>query len=78
MFDWLIDFFRSIGDIIVTLITLVIQTFTSIIQLIGLIPSYISYLAHWFALIPNFLFPFIIIIPTILIIWFLKKAGKIF
>lgn len=72
--SWLIDFFESIGTIVLTLISLVISTITSVINLFLMLPKYLSYIVNLFNLLPAFLFPFFIIIPTIIVIWTIKRA----
>lgn len=74
MFGWLIDFFESIGNLIVALITMIVDTITSLFQLITLIPEYITYIGNWFTTLPNFMFAFMILIPSILFIWMIRKA----
>ena len=75
--SWLIDFFKSIGSLILTVFVLIVQTFTSMFQLIQLIPSYLTYVTNWLSSLPDFIFVFAVVIPLICIIWGIKKAVSV-
>lgn len=75
--SWLIDFFKSIGTLIVTVVSLLVHTLTSVFNLIAQLPSYLEYVLNWLACLPDFLFVFVVVIPMICIIWGLKKVVSV-
>lgn len=77
MLTWIVDFLKSIGSLILTVFVLIIQTFTSMFQLIQLIPSYLTYITSWLSSLPDFIFVFAVVIPLICIIWGIKKAVSV-
>lgn len=75
--SWLVDFFKSIGTLIVTFVTLIVQALISMFKLIAMLPTYLSYVINWLGCLPDFLFVFAVVIPIICIIWGIKKAVSV-
>lgn len=71
--SWIFDFFTSVGEIIVSLITFLVDSIISLFQLILLLPRYLTYLFDIFNLLPAFVLPFALMSLTILIIWLVKE-----
>lgn len=72
--SWLIDFFKSIGDLIVSFFSFLIDGITSIIKLIVMIPEYVSYVSQMFQVMPTWIIAFMVGILTISVIWTIRKA----
>lgn len=72
--SWLIDFFKSIGSIIISLVQLLIDAIKSIIMLITMIPEYITYLGNMIQILPAWIIVFLTGIVTITVIWTIRKA----
>ena len=72
--SWLIDFFKSIGDLIVSFFNFLIDGITSIIKLIVMIPEYVSYISQMFQVMPYWIIAFMVGILTISVIWTIRKA----
>lgn len=73
---WLINFFKSIADLVVTLVSMVINTLVSIVELVLMIPSYVTYIVKLINSLPNFVYVFIVIIPAIMVIWTFKRLTE--
>lgn len=72
--SWLIDFFKSVGSLIVSFFTFIIDGFVSIIKLIVMIPEYVGYVSQMFQVLPTWIIAFLVGILTITVIWTIRKA----
>lgn len=71
---WLINFFKSIGTLIVSVFTFIIDGIISVIKLIVMIPEYVGYLTQMINILPTWIIVFLIGIVTISVIWTIRKA----
>ena len=71
---WIINFFKSIASLVVSLVTLVIDAIKGGIQIIMMLPDYINYAADTIAMLPSWLSVFCIGIIAIAAIWAIRKA----
>ena len=72
--SWLIDFFKSIGTLIISVFNFIIDGFVSVIKLIVMIPEYVSYLTQMIQVLPYWIIAFLVGIITITVIWTIRKA----
>lgn len=73
----IIEFFKSISNIIGTLINLVISTITSLITLIINIPTYLEFIISSLNVLPTFLMPFMLAFISLIVVQYLlnRKAN---
>lgn len=71
---WLIDFFKSLGSLVVSLATLIWDAIYGGIQIIEMLPQYISYASDTIAMLPSWLSVFCIGIIAIAAVWAIRKA----
>lgn len=72
--SWLINFFKSLGTLIIALIKFVFDGIKSVIMLIVMIPDYISYLGNMISILPSWIIIFLTGIIAITVIWTIRKA----
>lgn len=72
--SWLIDFFKSIGSLIISVFNFIIDGFVSVIKLILMIPEYVGYLTQMIQVLPVWIIAFLVGIITITVIWTIRKA----
>ena len=71
--NWLVSFFQSVAGLIVSLVNFLIDGLKAVVDLIGIIPKYITYVYSLFALMPYVLQVFIFLIFIILILWLVRS-----
>ena len=71
---WLVNFFKSIGTLVYSIINFVISGFISVIKLIVMIPEYVGYLTQMINVLPFWIIAFLVGIVTITVIWTIRKA----
>lgn len=74
--SWIINFLKSLGEIITTLIDLVITLVGSLFDFIANLPTFLSLITASFGAIPSFILPFAAISLTISIIFIILGRGK--
>lgn len=72
--SWLIDFFKSLGQLITSGIQFLIDGVKSIIMLITMIPEYVGYVANMISILPAWLIVFLGGLTAITIIWTIRRA----
>lgn len=71
---WIINFFKSIGSLIISVVTLLIDAIKGGIQIIMMLPEYINYASETIAILPSWISIFCIGIIAIAAIWAIRKA----
>ena len=71
---WLINFFKSIASLIVSLVTLIIDAIKGGVQIVIMIPQYITYAADTISMLPSWISIFCIGIIAIAAVWAIRKA----
>lgn len=71
---WLINFFKSIGSLIVSLVTLVIDIAKGGIQLVKMLPDFLGYVADLYSILPSWITVFCLGVVSVWAIWALRKA----
>lgn len=68
---WLIDFFTGIADTVMLFIDLIVGIFTSLINLIMNIPTYLSIVTTSINILPSFAVPFALAYISIVVVQFI-------
>lgn len=74
MISYILDILKAIGNFIISIIQLIIDTITGVIQLLLMLPEYITYLSNLIGILPNWLSVFCLGIVAIMVIWAIRKA----
>lgn len=73
---WLINFFKSLFDVIASLIDLVISLVKGLVDFISSLPTFISLISASFGHIPSLILPFVTITLTLSIIFIILGRSK--
>lgn len=71
--SWLVSFFQAAAGLIVSLVNFLIDGLKAVVELIGIVPKYITYVYSLFTLMPAVLQVFIFLIFIILILWLVRS-----
>lgn len=71
--NWLVGFFQSIAQLIISVFNFIIDGIKAVITLIGVIPSYITFVFNLFLLLPGFIQVVFGLIFIILILWLVRS-----
>lgn len=74
----MLDFFKGIADFIGMIVNLVITVITSIVEFIGMIPAWITWLLTAFSYTPSLLFPFLIcgVLLSVIMFVIVGRSGN--
>ena len=71
----MIEFFKSIVDVVTSLLHFAVHTVTSLIALITRIPTYISFLISSISFMPEIVYPFIVASLSVLVVLLIVNRG---
>lgn len=71
---WIINYFKSLGNLIVSIVTMLMDIVKGGIQLIKMLPEYLNYIAEMYSILPAWITIFCLGVISIWAIWALRKA----
>lgn len=73
----MVEFLKGIVDTLSTILSFVINIFTSLISLIGAIPSYLKFIIDSLNVLPTFILPFALAYISIIVVqYILNRKGS--
>lgn len=74
MLNGIWELLKSFGNLIVSLVQLIIDAITGVLSLLGMIPQYVNYAASVISMMPAWFSVFCIGILTISVLWAIRRA----
>ena len=72
----MLNLLSQIGEVIVSLVNLLVTTITSLVSLITNIPSYITFLTNSLNILPSFLLPWALAFISLIVVqYILNRKG---
>lgn len=75
--QYIVDFFKALGEIITSIIEFIIDLFTGLVDFFTSIPEHVQTVEEFFELMPEFTVPFIVmVLAAQLIFLIIQRRGQ--
>lgn len=75
--QYIVDFFKALGDIIESIIKFIIDLFTGLFEFFTQIPEYVTTVEEYTQLLPDFVIPFVVmVLAAQLIFIIIGRRGR--